>query len=716
MAQVLESFCADSSGRRVLSPGPAHPGASTVNPARSEGTMSALLSRELGSCRCAIGRTATVTQQWDAKGLEPRPQHPMHFFGVVFVYDNFPSLLASQTSRSPCRPPPEDDLRDRLRAEPRGIPRTASLRRATDGPSRRQTRTNLRVDTLRKAANNTHRINSRGVEEAKSSGATNPSSRETRSSRKARNSHEPGLSKLNEPASEAKPVDDIYEFQASSPRKRKPEEETSSGYRKGRAYTSRDFDTGDGLFVVQEEDDADDGGDEQLYDDPTIVGLPPSAQTREEGQSTEDAVHDNEPQSSAATEQVRRLVVDMGPAPPEPSDEDDDGYPDDHLIFNPPAGQETIAAAPIKSNFLKSIAELMGGTGWTQSRGEITSAAHKAQFSKRTRPLWNELCHLNNFWEGMPRAPLFDQQCDYLHSDDEDATSARLSVRKVDGLIRALADKAKQPSHGEESDMPPLRFVVDIYERIIPLLVHILESVFRKGADLERSRYTGRFTKTTLQIMQRVAAWIEKLYEAMQVNLIRRRLKEQTLSKRISREKLGGYLRGFKSELEQAWRTADEVIECQQRYEQRLLLSKTRKDREQREFEEARRRQRELCDRRLEEYLRRTAVERAQIEASSSQYPSQRTSRGRQQATLARTEPVDRAEMANAGPSKPWPEDEAKRLLRVLSTRPQIEMEALVWEFERSEEDVKAMVELLKQSARTYAASRGRQIPAFAAS
>ncbi|OHW97368.1 hypothetical protein CSPAE12_03942 [Colletotrichum incanum] len=618
----------------------------------------------------------------------------------------------------------EDDAPSRALAVP-------TAPRATDRPNRRQTRTNLRVDTLRKAANNTHRTNIRNAKETKASRAPDRISRETRSTRIARNPRGPSPSELDmlgdhDPAAETEPVEDIYEFQASSPRRCKSEEETSSRYRKARAYNSRDFETGDGLFVEQEVDAADeDGGDEQLYDDPTIIGLPPSAQTREESQPADDAVYESEPQSSTATEQVRRLVVDMGPAPPEPSDEADDGYPDDRLIFNAPTGQDRIAAALIKSYFLKSITELMSGTGWTQSREEITLATNKKHLSKRTRPLWNELCHLKDFWEGMPRAPLFDQQCDYLHSNDEDATSARLSIINVDKLVRAIAEKAKQPGCGDESDMPPSRFVVDLYERIIPLLVSTLESVFRKGADLERSRYTGRFTKTLLQIMQRVVAWIEKLYEAMQASLIRRRLKEQSLSKKISRGKLGDYLRGFKSELRQTWEKADEVIERQQRYEEKLALLRTRKEREQREFEEARRRQRELCDRRMEEHMRRVAIERAQGEPPSSQYPasrrpsqrhpSRRTSRDTQQATPARIEPEDPAAIAKAGPSRPWPEDDAKKLLRILSIRPRIELEALVWEFERNEEDVKAMVELLKQSARTYAASKGKEVPAFAA-
>ncbi|KAK1970765.1 hypothetical protein LY78DRAFT_652650 [Colletotrichum sublineola] len=620
---------------------------------------------------------------------------------------------------------------------------------ATDRSDRRQARTNLRVATLRKAANTTQHKNSRSSKVAKALQAPGNTSRENRLTRSARNPREarpPGFVMLgdSEYAAETEPVGDVYDFRASSPRKPKSQETAASRPRNRRVYTPQDFENGNGLFVQQEVDDADENGEDenegdenekdgtgadetredvQLYDDPTIVGLPPSAQT---GQATEDVVHVAGPQSSAATEQLQRFVTDMGPAPSEPSDEVDDEYPDDRLIFNMPTKQDRVAAAPIKSYSLKSITELMCGNGWTKSRESITLITNKERLSKRTRPLWNELCHLREFWEGMPRAPLFDQQCDYLHSDNEDATSARQIIKNVDSLVRAIVDKAKRPSHGEESHMPPPRFVVDLYERIIPFLVDILGVVFQKGAESERLWYTGRFTKILLQIMQRMVAWIERLYEAMQASLARRRLLEQSLSKRTSRGKLGEYLRGFKSELRQIWEETDEFIERQQRYEEKLLQLRARKEREQRELEEARRRQRELCDRRLHEHLRRGAVQTTQIETSSSQYPSQlapssqllssqRTSRGTQRAAPARTEPGDRVDTADVGPSEPWPEDDAKKLLQILTTRPWIEMEALVWEFERSEEDIQAMVELLKRSARTYAASKGMAVPAFAA-
>ncbi|KAK2061001.1 hypothetical protein LY76DRAFT_590873, partial [Colletotrichum caudatum] len=667
----------------------------------------------------------------------------------------------------------QDEGEDAVDSTTPAVPTGSTVQQAK-GRDRRQVRTNLRVDTLRKAANITRHMNNRSSKVAKASRRPDHMSMVTGSTGLARNPGEarpPRIVMLGsgEHAAETEPVGDVYEFRASSPRKPGPQEATSARTRSRKTYTPEELETGNGLFVQQEVGDADEndgngsegeesggeenggdksggeegggeenggdesggeenggdenGGDEQLYDDPTVVGLPPSAQTH---QATEDAAHGAGPQSSAATEQLQRLVVDMGPASPEPSDEGEEEYPDSHFIFNKPTRQDRVATAQVKSYSLKSITELMGGNGWTKSRKRTAPVTNPVQLSKRTRPLWNELCHLGEFWEGIPRAPLLDQQCDYLHSDDQDATSARQTIKKVDGLVSAVVDKAKQPSRGEESDMPPPRFVVDLYEDIIPFLVEILEIVFRKGAETERSRYTGRFTKTLLQIMQRVVAWIERLYEAMQSSLARRRSMEQSLSKRTSRGRLGEYLRGFKSELGQAWEKTDVLIKRQQLYEEKLLLLRARKEREQRELEEARRRQRELCDMRLHKRLKRRSDQIAQIEASLSQHPSQmapssqpqssqRMSRGAQQAAPARIEPGDRAETATVGPSEPWPEDDAKELLRMLTTRPWMGMEALAWELERSEEDVQAMVELLKRSARTYATSKGKEVPAFAA-
>ncbi|TQN66368.1 hypothetical protein CSHISOI_09065 [Colletotrichum shisoi] len=641
-------------------------------------------------------------------------------------------------------------------ANPRELQAPAAPRAAVK-PNQRQTNTSLRVDTLRKVAKNTKRKYGRR--------STGGPSREPGTARAAagapRRKSRPGQGTLGDgdAAAETGPVKDIYEFEATSPR-REPERAMS------------DLETGDGPFVEQDVDDADKGGaeeddaeeddaeeddaeeddaeeddaeedgvdgdgvdgdgDEQLYNDPTIVGLPTSAQ--EEARAGAGAAHETEPPSSAANERVRRLLVDMGPTPvARPPDEVDNTYPDDHFIFNAPEGQDRIVAAPVKSYSLKSITELMSGTGWTQTRRDITLTTGKEQLSKRTRPLWNELCQLEDFWEEMPRAPLYEQQCNYLHADNEEASSARQSITTVDQLVRAVVEKATKPSHGEESDMPPSRFVIDLPEMIIPLLVDMLETVFRKGADVERSRYSGKFTKTLLHIMQRVVAWTEKLYVAMQVHLTRRRLKEQPLSKRTSRGKLGEYLQNFKSELKKTWTKTNEAIKREKLYDERLQQRSGRKEREKREIGEARRRQRELCDMRIQERTRRVALQPRQGEAASSQRPMPQhvTSQGpssqgpsTQQASQGTQRPSTEAaqsqqqqqqgEAAIAELSSPWPEEDVKKLLRMLTTRPQTQMEALVWEFSRNERDVGAMVDLLKQSARTYAAAKGRDVPAFA--
>ncbi|KAK2002291.1 hypothetical protein LX36DRAFT_627084 [Colletotrichum falcatum] len=614
--------------------------------------------------------------------------------------------------------------------------------KATNRPDRRQARRSLRVDTLRKAANTTQNINSRNSKVAKAPQAPSRESGSARLASSQREARPPGVvgQSDSDRDAESDPVGDAYEFRDSPPRRPESREATSTRSRSRRVYSPQDFQTGNGLFVQQEADNADENngdesvadeddgdeneGDVQLFDDPTIVGIPPSAQI--EGHSTDDAVHGAEPQPSAATEQLQRLVADMGPAPPESSDEADGEYPDDVFIFNKPTREDRVVTEPVKSHSLKSVVELMCGTGWTKSRENIAVVTDREQLSRWTRPLWNELCHLKEFWEGMPRAPLFNQQFDYLHSDEQDATSARQTIKKVDSLVSAVADKAKRPSRGEESDMPPPRFVVDLFERTIPFLVSMLETVFQKGAETERSSYTGRFTKMLVQIMQRVVAWIERLYEAMQASLARRRLMEQSLSKSSSRVKLGEYLRDFKHELERIWEKTDEIIERHKRYEAELLKFKAREERAYRELEEARRQQRELCDRRLHEHVRRSAGQTTESEAPSSQHRrlvsfsqpqySQRTSRGTRRAAPARLEPGDRAEAATVGPSKPWPKEDVEKLLRILTRRTPMDKEGLVWEFshEHSEEDIQAMVELLKQTARARAASRGKTVPAFA--
>ncbi|KAK1527904.1 hypothetical protein CPAR01_12462 [Colletotrichum paranaense] len=605
----------------------------------------------------------------------------------------------------------------------------------------RKIREDLRVDTLRREATNTHRTN---ASRARKGQITQESSQLSRT--KATKQSEgflnadasqatPDPDNEDEPAAAGGRRADIYEFASSPPRGSAVAVDLSiSSYEEDESSDSRsdsqDPDNGDGLFVERETQNTDgegaeqgsaqgseegdgdgDDDDEQLYNDPTMAELPPSAQVRGDDAYPGDTDSQMEPHPIEPTQQLRRLVDDMDPLTPDLFPEVDYEYPDDHFIFHKPEEQDRLTAAAVKSPSLKSIKELMNGVGWMRSKDgrAVDLTTGPAQLSQRTQPLWDRIHLLNDFWEGAPRAPLFSKQCDYLHSSDADAVDARHTFKEVDTLVYRIATKAKKPSPGDESDMPAPRFVKELYESVIPLLVVTLGNVFQKGTEHNTSHYIGSFTKTMLQIMHRLAAWIEKLYYGMLSNLARRRQKEQLLSKKLSRGKLADYLRGFKRELDVTWTKVNHTIQRQRLYEQRFVEKKQKEKRERHEYEETRRRQREFCDRRLEE---RIAAEKARRMAGSPQQ-SQQSRYERQQAG-----PVNRHLHTTRGSVDvepfAWPEADAKWLLQTLSARPDSGTQALAMMLKRDEGDVIAMISLLKQSARAHAASRGKEVPAFA--
>ncbi|KAJ3943396.1 uncharacterized protein N0V96_006320 [Colletotrichum fioriniae] len=600
----------------------------------------------------------------------------------------------------------------------------------------RKIREDLRVDTLRKEATNTHRTNaSRSGKGHSTQESSRPSRTKATKPRKGSPNADasqptPVSDNKDEPAAAAGARADIYEFASSPPRGSAVAVDLSiSSYEEDELSDSRsdsqDPNNGNGLFVEREtqsadregteqgeEEDDEEGDNEQLYNDPTLADLPPSAQARENDVYPGDTDSQMEPHPVEATQQLRRLVDDMDPPTPDLFPEVDYEYPNDHFIFHKPEDQDRLTAAPVKSPSLKSIKELMNGVGWMRSKDgrAVDLTTGSAQLSQRTQPLWDRIQLLNDFWEGAPRAPLFSKQCDYLHSSDADAVEARHTFKEVDTLVHKTATKAKKHSPGDESDMPAPRFVKELYESIIPLLVVTLGNVFRKGTEHNTSHYTGLFTKPMLQIMHRLVAWIEKLYYGMLSNLARRRQKEQLLSKKLSREKLAEYLRGFKRELDVTWTKVNHTIQRQRLYEQRFGEKKQKEERERHEHEETRRRQREFCDRRLEE---RIAARKAQGVASSLQQ-SQQSRHERQQAG-----PVDRRLDAMRGSVDveplAWPEADAKWLLQTLSARPDADTQALAMMLKRGEAEVIAMISLLKQSARAHATSRGKEVPAFAA-
>ncbi|KAF6821479.1 hypothetical protein CPLU01_12461 [Colletotrichum plurivorum] len=414
-------------------------------------------------------------------------------------------------------------------------------------------------------------------------------------------------------------------------------------------------------------------GDTHLYNEPTMVG--------ERAEEAEEAGAEGDGDANGdATRTMREFVGDLGP--PEPSGEPNDGsYPDDTFMFDPPAGDYAISTASIKSHSLKHMVELMSGVGWAR-RGVAHSLSHGNCRSGRTRQYWEHFTRVRDFWEAMPRAPLFDDQAEYLRSDEE-AAAARESVAKIDEFIRVTARRAGKPFKGDEASRPPQPFVRDLHDRVIPMLVHTLYGAFSRGTKSDQIPWRGRFAKPSLQIMTRVLAWVERLYEAMQKALARTP-RGQKGSQRRSREKLAGYVTGLKVELEEALAEAEAAPERRQQQEERARRLLEAQERDRRQEEERKRRQRELVDSRIAERLR------PYVEASQQQ-----------------PEPP-------AEPETDWAEEEDHRLLQIIKKHPDVDVRVLGWEFERGVEDVRERVARLKQGARDYAASIGRPPPRFA--
>ncbi|KAF6842983.1 hypothetical protein CMUS01_02561 [Colletotrichum musicola] len=414
-------------------------------------------------------------------------------------------------------------------------------------------------------------------------------------------------------------------------------------------------------------------GDTHLYNEPTVVGERAEAATDTGAEGDDDANGD-------ATRTMREFVGDLGP--PEPSGEPNDGpYPDDTFMFDPPAGDYAISTAFIKSHSLKHMVELMSGVGWAR-RGVAHSLSHGNCRSGRTRQYWEHFARVRDFWEAMPRAPLFDDQAEYLRSDEE-AAAARESVAKIDEFVRVTARRAAKPFTGDEESRPPQPFVRDLHGRVIPMLVHTLCGAFSRGTESDQTPWRGRFAKPSLQIMTRVLAWVERLYEAMQKALARTPRGQQG-SQRRSREKLAGYVTGLKVELEEALAEAEAAPERRRQQEERARRLLEAQERDRRQEEERKRRQRELVDSRIAERLR------PYVETSQPQPEPERE------------------------PETDWAEEEDHRLLQIIKKHPDVDVRVLAWEFERGVEDVRGRVARLKQGARDYAASIGRPPPRFA--
>ncbi|KAK2771502.1 hypothetical protein CKAH01_04077 [Colletotrichum kahawae] len=546
--------------------------------------------------------------------------------------------------------------------------------------TRRRAGSNLRVHTLRKVAEDTHRRKQRASEANQS---TKRVSRRSFALEKRR--VPPRQDESPEP--ELQHQEDIYDVPVSPPRGSQPRPSASQDESEETGSNPEDE-----LFVPQEE-----ASDADLYEEPTRVGNEHDEETPEE--TPEEA----EEQPSPSIQKLRDIVVDMGPAAPvaEPTDFT---YPDDHYIFDSPTGDEKTASAPYKSHTLKYMTELMSGSGW--ARGISPHTAGSLPKSKVSREFWDDFVFLKSFWSGMPRAPYFDEQCDYLHNDDL-ASRAKKAIKRIDSFVSLTVERAKKTSNGFEELMPPKPLTKDLYENIIPMLIATLNSVFQSGV-AGKQQWLGTFTKSTLQIMQRLLAWTHRLYVTMMDSLAKRP-RDQTGTQRKSREKLSRYLVDLKVEFKNLDAELTAAPWRKRAHEERVRRALEAQERQRVQEEERRRWQRELVDRQIAERFAHRATPAQQTQAAQ-QTSTARHNQGKQPAAAPQG-----TSQQDGGDDDSWSFSADKHLLKILMSNPKVQPQFLAWELDRSIDDVRDRVELLKQAARTNAANKGTPLPAFAA-
>ncbi|KAF4821016.1 hypothetical protein CGCSCA5_v003414 [Colletotrichum siamense] len=545
--------------------------------------------------------------------------------------------------------------------------------------TRKRAGSNLRVHTLRKVAEDTHRRKQRASE------ANQTTKRVSRRSFALEKRRVPPRQEES-PEPELQHQEDIYDVPVSPPRGSQP---------RPRASQDESEETGsnpeDELFVPQEE-----ASDADLYEEPTGVG------NGNDEEISEETPEEAEEQPSPSIQKLRDIVVDMGPAAPD-AEPTDFTYPDDHYIFAMPTGDEKTASAPYKTHTLKYMTELMSGSGW--ARGINPHVAGSPPKSKVSREFWDDFVFLKSFWSGMPRAPYFDEQCDYLHNDDL-ASRAKKAIKRIDSFVTMTVERAKKTSNGFEELMPPKPLTKDLYEKIIPMLIATLNSVFQRGV-AGKQQWLGTFTKSTLQIMQRLLAWLHQLYVTMMDSLAKRP-RDQTGTQRKSREKLSRYLVDLKVEFKNLDAELTAAPWRKRAHEERVRRALEAQERQRVQEEERRRWQRELVDRQIAERFAHRATAAQQTQAA------QQTSTARQNQGLQPAATPQGTSQQDSGDDS-WSLEADKHLLKILLNNPKVQPQFLAWELDRSIDDVRDRVEVLKQAARTNAANKGTPLPAFAA-
>ncbi|TDZ58375.1 Protein P200 [Colletotrichum trifolii] len=555
------------------------------------------------------------------------------------------------------------DLSDNEVEDDRSIPVEQPRTQKTAKPS-------PRVEMLRRVADNTRRLNDRSTIEVAGEAVKKPGRRRSRKStvlsgKDAELPLEPAPAPKSEPELEMEP---------------EPEAEAES-----EPETSPEPEPGHELEMeLEPEAEAESEPEPDAEPEPEAESEPES-EPESEARSEIEVLPSPEPEDA----------VDVYDVPLSPGEV---GWTDSQRAFPPPQAADRVeeenepsvprADAADDSTGLYDDPTIHGALaqqedeGWTNKAILSTVNASSTQLrSKRGQGIWEHLTLLKRFWEQMPRAPDFNQQTEYLHNH-EDAEKARQSIRAVDRFVEESVHGANKAAPGIEAMMPPKPATVDLYSQIIPVLVYTLKSVFKRGVTTDKSPWRGIFNRLNVQIMQRLLAWVEQLYGVMLKGL-ERRPRDQLGSQKISRGKLRPYVAELKAELDMV---LEEIVAAPRRLqEQRERARYIREQREKfrQEEDERRRQQREFVNSQITQRL-----------------------------TSAATNPEEPPEEPQG--DRKWTDDEYANLLRKLLREPKTDLKVFAWQCQRTMDDVRGMVEVLKQCCREQAAAQNREVPEFA--
>lgn len=372
-------------------------------------------------------------------------------------------------------------------------------------------------------------------------------------------------------------------------------------------------------------------------------------------------------------------------------------YPDAPLLFEAPTSDDRVTAVPLTSRALKPMVELMDKVDW-KSGARL--------WSRWIRQYWTDLDSLQVFWEFMPKAPRYAEQCNYILSGEE-AANARVSIKRVDELIDSIVKHARMTPSDHREELREI--TADLHGVVIPKLVSVLYAVFRVGVNGYPHAWCAMVTNQTMQIMNRILAWIRHAHQAMldasaSINRMRGVMK--------AHEILGRHTEDLQAEFDEALRELHEIPIRRREYEERRRRFQQREEQNRLAEEQRKEKQYDLAVRHIRERFGPYDVEPSQ---GSQVTGSPRSTASRRTRASPATSGTPRQEgPAGSDGDGSWSAEDQKRLLWILNKTPKPPLEFLTYEFERGREEIRDRIERLKWATRKTYERKNQPVPEFA--